>query len=131
MAIKWPGGDASRIVADTALSWANSALVNTERTVDLGSPEDVSRQPNAGLLVIVRNPSLVTDLAGEIRVQYIDSGTTRWAKLTSFTAVRNNADGEAFLIDAGLLTRTQVVLENATVLGGSDGFSARVVVRAF
>ena len=131
MAIKWPGGDASRIVADTALSWANSALVNTERSVDLGSPEDVSRQPNAGLLVIVRNPSLVTDLAGEIRVQYIDNGTTRWAKLTSFTAVRNNADGEAFLIDAGLLTRTQVVLENATVLGGSDGFSARVVVRAF
>lgn len=131
MARSWQGGDASQKIADQSLAWANSAPANTERSVDLGSPDDVARQPNGGLLVIVRNPSAVTDLTGELRVQYDDGGTTRYAKLTTFTVARSNADGEAFLIDAGLLTRAQVVLENVTLLGGSDGFSARVVVYAF
>lgn len=131
MAIKWPGGDASKLVADRSLQWANNDPANTEKTFDLGSPDDVARQPNAGLLVIVRNPSAVTELAGEIRVQYVDGGATRFAKLTSFSAVRSNADGEAFLIDGGLLVRTQIALKNSTLLGVADAFAARVVVYAF
>jgi len=131
MAREWHGGDACKKIADTSLTWANSSAANTERFVDLGSPESLERQPNSGLLVIVRNPSSVTELAGELRYEFDDAGTTRYATLTTFAASRANSDGQVFLVDAGLLLRGRVVLKNSTALGGSDTFPARVVVYAF
>ncbi len=132
MARTWPGGDASTRIANQSVSWANSDLAATEKLIDLGSPDAVSRQPSPGLLVIVRNPSTETDLAGEVRVRYDDGGTTRYATLGTFTATRANGDGQAFLIDGGLLAAGgQVSLKNAAQVGGSGAFSARVVVYAF
>jgi len=131
MAREWRGGDACKRIISTSLTWANSAAANTERYVDLGSPDDLERQPNSGLLVVVRNPSAVTDLAGEVRFEDDDNGTLRYPTFTTFTASRANSDGQVFLVDAGLLLRGRVVLENATILGGADGFSAHVAVYAF
>lgn len=132
MAREWRGGDASSLVTSRTVAWANNDVASTEKTVDLGSPDAVSRQPFPGLLVIVRNPSTETDLSGEIRVKYDDGGTTRYAKLSTFTAVRANADGEAFLIDGGILAAGgQISLKNVTQVGAAGNFSARVSVYAF
>lgn len=122
----------SRKIADAQVTWANSSAAGTERLVDFGSPAAFHRPPGAALLVVVRNPSSVTDLTGEVQVEYTDGGTVRYAKLTTFTAARANAGGEAFLIEGGLLAEGgQLSLKNATVLGGADTFSARVVVYAY
>lgn len=131
MARSWTGGDAASLITTRSVSWANSASQNTEVTVDLGSPDSLARSASPGLLVVVRNPSTVTELACEVRFQVDDNGTTRYPKLTSFSAIRANADGEAFLVDGGLLVRGQISLKNSTALGGSDGFSARVIVYGF
>ena len=108
-----------------SLDWANSAAANTEKFVDLGSPNDVARQSNGGLLVIVRNPSTITELAGESARGVHRQRHDAVRQLTTLTAIRANADGEAFLVDAGLLTRARIVLKNSTLLGGADAFSAQ------
>ena len=126
---------ASASVASTTAVWANSAAVNTETYTALTQP---SPNPGRLLLVIVRNPSTVTALTGKVRVRYQDpvGGTTRYADYSSpagvstFTVGVNNGDGQAFLVDGGLLTTGQVMLSNNTVLGGSDGFTASVQVHA-
>lgn len=117
-------------VIDTTVAWANSATANTQKTVDLpafGGDTDVR---NDLLLVIVRNPSSVTAVAGTANAKYLDpadSSTTRYAKVTSFTAAAANGDGEAFLIQGATLGQGgRLILQNATVLGGSDGFTASV-----
>lgn len=119
-------------IGDGTLTWANSSPLNTERTIDLTGPKNFARSVSAGLLVVVRNPSAITALAGESRVQYLDGATTRYAKLSAWTVARGNADGEAFLVDGGVLgDGCRIALQNTTVLGGADTFTVRVVVYAF
>lgn len=121
-----------RELTNTTVRWANSAAANTEVVVDLGVPGSVPRPAGAALLVIVRNPSSVTALAGESRVAFDDGGSEQQAKLASFTVARANGGGEGFLVDGGLLGRGgKIALRNSTVLGGSDGFTARVSVWSF
>lgn len=129
MARQWFGGDVSTKLADTTVTWANNDPQSTEKLVDLGSPDTPPRSSNPALLVIVRNPSAVTTLAGEVRVKYSDGGTTRYAKFATFVANTSDADGEAFLIDGGLIANGgQLSLKNSTALGAADTFAARVVV---
>lgn len=121
--------------------WANSAAVNTEVLKDL----DISGiNPGRLLMVIIRNPSTVTDLLCLVKWEWVDSvgSTTRWAALSTpsgpsyFTTLKQgssgaDADGQAFLIDGGLLAAGgKLSLKNVTALGGSDGFTASVQVHA-
>lgn len=114
-------------LADGTLTWANSAAVNTEKTLVVDPPSKQGME--ATLLIIVRNPSTVTALNGQAQVTYDDGGTTRYAKLATFTAAAGNGDGEAFIVDGGMLADgARISVKNATVLGGADGFSASVEV---
>lgn len=114
---------------DTTVTWANSDPVNTEKTIDI----DPAVDPGASrdVVVIVRNPSLETALTVEVQQPWVDAGTTRYAKLTSFTAAvtATNAGGEAFVIADALATGSfRLSLKNATAVGGSGAFSAAVQV---
>lgn len=114
-------------------TWANSAAVNTEKTVDIAaSSTDLAARD---ILIVVRNPSAVTAVTVAVKNTYTDpnGGTTRYAKLTSFTAavVGTSPDdgGESFLVSGALVSGgCRLSLKNATVLGGSDGFTASVQV---
>jgi hypothetical protein len=128
-------------VASTTAVWANSAGQNTEKLTNLTLP---STQFNPGrlLAVFVRNPSTVTALTAKVQHTWSDpvGGTTRYADLSNpaglstFTVALNNADGQVFLVDGGLLaggtTAARLSLKNITALGGSDGFTASVRVLA-
>lgn len=118
------------LLNDTTVTWANSAAALTEKVVDLDISA-VAISPNGGLLVIVRNPSTETALAGELRNTYVDGSTTRYSKLSAFVVASSNADGESFLFDSGLLAAQRVSLKNSTGLDGSGGFTARVQAWAF
>lgn len=114
-------------------AWANSAPVNTEKTIDLvASATDLAGRD---ILIVVRNPSAVTAVTVAVKNTYVDpsGSTTRYAKLTSFTAavVGTSPDdgGESFLVSGALVSGgCRLSLKNATALGGSDGFSASVQV---
>jgi len=124
------------VIQDATVSWSNSAAANSENTVDLDL-SSAALSPNGGLIVIVRNPSTETALAGELRVAYSDGATTRYAKLAPFTVSTNNAvggtsaDGEAFAFDGALLATQRISLKNSTALDSSGGFTARVQAWVF
>lgn len=119
-------------LANAEADWANRDAAGTGRSVVLPAPRVVRREVGGGLLVVVRNPSAVTALLGVVRDAYDDGGTQRWATRTTFDVARDNGDGEAFLIDGGVLgAGTQIVLRNVTELGDADAFRARIAVQVF
>jgi hypothetical protein len=126
-----PNGTAASTVA-----WANSAAVNTEKTLDIAPTADKTEvDPSNTILIIVRNPSSVTAINVAVKNKYTDpnGSTTRYAKLTSFTAAVVGTDpddgGEAFLVQGATLgLGCRLSLKNTVVLGGSDGFTASVQV---
>lgn len=121
--------------------WSNSISANVEVLKDL----DISGiNPGRLLVVIVRNPSTISDVLCQVKWEWVDSvgSTTRWAALSTptgpsyFTVLKQgstgaDADGQAYLVDGGLLAAGgKLSLKNVTALGGSDGFTASVQVHA-
>lgn len=118
-------------ILDTTVTWANSAAANTVQTASVTFSSDRVYAPSRALCVIVRNPSSQTALNGITQVQYTDNVTTRYAALALFTVgvTATNGDGEAFLMDGGIMGQgIRIALSNATTLNSSGTFSARVVV---
>lgn len=127
-------GNAARYneqIMNTTLTWANSAAANTVQTASVTFSSDRVYAVARSLLVIVRNPSTQTALNGVVQVQYT-SGSTRYSKLSGseFTVVQNNGslvdgDGEAFLIDGGIMGQgIRIWLSNVTALSSSGTFGA-------
>lgn len=130
------------VVASTQVTWANSSAADTEKLIDLDFGSAVN--PGRLLHVIVRNPSTVTIVKGLIKYEYVEptTGTTRYADLSTeagqsiFYVLKANdpvpsTDGQAFIIDGGLPNLGgRLSLKNMTALGGSDTFTASVLVTA-
>jgi hypothetical protein len=117
-------------ILDTTYAWANSAAANTTVTNSVTFGSDRVHAVGRRLLVIVRNPSSQTSLAGDVQVQYVDNVTTRYAYLYDFVAAvtATNGDGEAWLFEGGIMgAGIRIALANQTALNGSGAFSARVV----
>lgn len=123
------------LVNDPA-TWANSAAAGTEVELEFDGPAARPRDAIGGLLaVFVHNPSAVTALEVRLEFDFEDSGgTTRQATLStvsgdaSFTVSAGST--RVFLVDGGAPDGGRVVVSNATVLGGADGFTAQVRVQS-
>lgn len=119
------------IVFEGQVTWANSAPLNTVKTLDL--PHALA---DGDYEVEVRNPSAVTDLAVNVQTQEAadatyGGGSTRYPTFDSFVAAKNNVDGVTRLVKEWPIGSVQgrVSLQNSTVLGVADGFTADVRIR--
>jgi hypothetical protein len=113
---------------DQSIVWANSALVNTEKTVTYFKP---SRR-NQYYVLTVYNPSTVTDITARVYQKKRGlGGAERMAYLTSYTFTKTTGGDTT---DTGTTAKIlefpyvnddmSIVFSNDTVLGGSDGFTA-------
>jgi hypothetical protein len=116
-------------------TWASSIGSGIEVTVDLDNMPANMRVGRL-LLVLVRNPSTITALTGQIQVEWND-GSLRFADVSgpggpsTFTVNANNGGGQAFFVDGGLLAAGgRLSMRNNTALGGGQGFAASVQVYA-
>lgn len=138
----------NRKVANTSVAWANSSAANTTKDVDFDptvdefgkyiealSPEK-QRSHTGKYLVAVHNPSIVTALTVKAQVVWDDDAATeRVADLrdgsTDITlAVPTNSTKAMVFEGLGVGKKARVRLSNDTLLGASDGFTARVTVRS-
>jgi len=127
--------DSNIVDPNSGSIWANSALINTQKTVTVTAPANVR-----GLYeLIVYNPSTVTDLTVKIfNVQASNfAGASRNSYLTSVSIPKSQTiTGTAINCYSRLIqgvfngVNLYLVLSNDTALGGSDGFTAYSRVRA-
>lgn len=115
-------------LVNSKATWANSDSADTEKNVDITIPSTL--QKDACYLILIHNPSTVTDLSVVAKTEWTDSDAgTQYAGIHAFSVPSQQTKGVVLdgwvLADGGRLT-----LSNDTVLGGSDGFSAYVQVRA-
>lgn len=116
------------IDAEKTFTWANSAAANTQVSNSFIPPTILQAE---GLYVInVRNPSSVTALTViVINVENLSSAD-RDCELTRLSVP---ASGIRSFVVQGLFIGSgspKIIISNDTVLGGSDGFSAQVRIRA-
>jgi hypothetical protein len=119
------------IVFEGQVTWANSAPLNTVKTLDL--PHALA---DGDYEVEVRNPSTVTDLAVSAQIQEAadasyGGGSTRYPTHDTWVAAKSNVDGVTRLVKEWPLGSVQgrVSLQNSTILGVADGFTADVRIR--
>lgn len=109
----------SQVGGDVTYTWANSAAANTQGSASVAS---IGVGDEDEYKLIVYNPSAVSDITVTVRDTYANlGGGTRQGKVASFTAPKG--DTTVQLIH-GLSGAVVVQMQNATVLGGSDGFTA-------
>jgi hypothetical protein len=134
--VKVTSGGAARVVGagsneqvyDGTAAWANSAAQNTAVNIDITPPTVL--QGDALNLLIVTNPSTVTDLTVVVKNKGTFGGTARYPELTRYAVAKNLAEGKTFLVQGWMLGEgARLTLSNDTALGGSDGFTAYVRVR--
>lgn len=120
------------ILAETNVTWANSAAVNTEQLAALATMPAVAPLRSR---VFVRNPSVVTALT----VQAQEQRGARWFTVDEWTVLAAGAhadeQGQTAQQDVRIVshwplgTAARLRLRNATVLGAGDGFTGTVEVR--
>jgi hypothetical protein len=123
----------TQVGTDQTATYANSALINTQVTIDIAAPTYAKQRYK----IVVYNPSTVTDLTIKIMSTETSLGAgTRYAFLDSMTVPKSAAytgttinayEKEVEGIFTGAALR--LVVSNDTALGGSDGFSAYIRVR--
>jgi hypothetical protein len=118
-----------QVSTDRDITFANSALVNTQVTIDFTKPDQIRKKYE----LQVYNPSTITDLTVKVfHVEAnVDSTNTRYSLVTSITIPKyQTVTGTAFGMYSTLLqnifngVNVRFVISNDTVLGGSDGFTA-------
>jgi len=119
------GGDL--IDSEQYVTFANSAVINTQKTVTLAAPDEVRRR----YLLVCYNPSTVTDLTVKIMASRTMNSTTvntliatvkmeKSQAISGTTISANSVLIEGVFIGAGL----NLIISNNTALGSSGGFSA-------
>lgn len=122
-------GALNNLVADTSVSFADSAGQDTEQTADLGLPSHVPDDGRA--LVTIHNPSSVTALTVQPQIaETFPSGGAQHGDLGTTFAVPTQ--GTASFVVEGLLAGEggRLSITNDTVLGAGDGFTAEIRVRS-
>ncbi|KJS81648.1 MAG: hypothetical protein JM58_16365 [Peptococcaceae bacterium BICA1-8] len=117
------------ILAATDVVFANSALVNTQKVVEITKPDTQTSNMHE---IIIHNPSEVTDLT----LKCFNVETEGDAYITSVivpkkaTTTGTVMDTYSIFIE-GLFRGTDVklVISNNTALGAAEGFTAKVKVR--
>ena len=122
-------GGTPTLISNETVAWANSASVNTLKTIDIDIP-DVLSEDNK-YIVYVTNPSTETALDVTVSNQILDGATPRYPVLPggTFTVAAsspNGAGSEVTGLFVGLSGR--LVLDNTTQIGGAGAFTARVQV---
>ena len=118
---------------DQTLTWANSAVANTQVVVNVARPS----VPVSEYKVKVYNPSTVTDLTCKVfAVAAGLGGSGRDCLVTTFSIPKSQTmTGTAVNAHARLIhgifdgSALKLVFSNDTVLGGGDGFSATMRLR--
>lgn len=118
---------------DQTIIWANSAAINTQKTVTFTKPAS----PVSEYELIVYNPSTITDITVKIfNVETSLGDGTRDALVTTVSIPKSQAvTGTTINTQAKYLhgvfngTDCKLVLSNDTVLGVADGFSAYLRIR--
>jgi hypothetical protein len=126
----------NEIVLNTTLTWANSAVVNTAvNSADFTLNGDWQIGVPRFLMVYVRNPSTQTTIGLDITMKVLDSATNRYGLFRDGVVQQQGGDvstnvGEWFgPYEPGMFALGgRITGTNLTVLNGSGGFSARVVV---
>lgn len=126
-------------LANTTATWANGNAANTEKTIALaGLGEDDPASLRRLVRVIVKNPMSVA-LTAQLQVVYTDpnGGTTRYADVSNsaqqatFTVLEANGDGQAFLIDAAILSAGgRLSLKNKATAASAGSFVVSVQAHA-
>jgi hypothetical protein len=127
----------TKIGPDNAIVFANNALVNTQVNVDVTPDISTIPYPKTRSLLLVYNPSTITDLTikifaketafgGDVRYCLID--TVSIPKSQSITGTTVNAYEKIF---EGLFSGSSVrlVVSNDTALGAAEGFTAYARLR--
>ncbi len=119
-------GSNAQVGTDQDATWANSASANTAVNVDVAAPDPV--QAEGKYLIHVYNPSTVTALSLAIKTTLASfGGSTRYGELTYASVSANST--RSFLVQGWMLGGNgRITLSNDTILGGSDGFTAKVRV---
>lgn len=112
---------------ELTFTWANSSSANTQKTASIVAPTDLQRD---GLYAIsVRNPSSVTVLTIIcINVESL-GGNDRDCELARFSCPASGL--RTFIIQGWFIgsNGVKLILQNDTILGGSDGFTAQARIR--
>lgn len=125
------------LTADKTVTFANSALVNTQNNVDIVIDKTLVDNPTIKTQIAVYNPSTVTDLTVKLMsVETALGGGTRYCLVDTWT-VPKSAAATGTTVSAymktfdGLFNGTdlRLVVSNATVLGAAEGFTATLRVR--
>jgi hypothetical protein len=123
----------TQISTDQTVTWANSNVVNTQKTVTFTKPT----APISEYEIIIYNPSTVTDLTVKVfAVETALGGGTRDALVTTVSIPKSQSvTGTTINTQAKFLhgifnaSDCKLVLSNDLILGASDGFSAYVRLR--
>ncbi|MHB1000478.1 MAG: hypothetical protein ACYC27_14660 [Armatimonadota bacterium] len=112
-------------VVDTTVAWANSALINTEQTIDvalLAAPEKDGRY-----MITIINPSAVTAINVDICNLKTVGGVAKYPIVGSFQVLAS--ESRSVIVDGFIkLEAGRISLKIATALGGGDGFTLPVIV---
>lgn len=124
------------IGSDNAVTFANSALVNTQVNVDI-AVNAVYPSPRDRCVIEVYNPSTVTDLSIKVTAKAASfGGDTRYCLIDTLTIPKSQTltgtTVNAYLkIVEGMFVGEdlRLVVSNNKELGGSDGFAAYIRIR--
>lgn len=121
-------GRNSLVDSEKTLAWANSASANTQQTATFTAPTTL--QPDALYAINIYNPSAVTALTLIVQNTENLNGVDRACELARFSCPASGI--RTFIVQGWMLGAgsQKLVVQNDTVLGGGDGFSAYVRVRA-
>lgn len=118
----------AQVGIDSVVTWANSDVVNTQKTSVIPSPVDKKQEYE----LLIYNPSTITDLSCKIFISALDlQGATRQALLATITIPKSQVvTGTTINTHSRLLHGLfyggdiLLVFSNDTMLGVADGFTA-------
>lgn len=114
-----------QISTDQDATWANSAPANTAVNVDITKPTSAVGE----YMLTIYNPSTVTAITVNVYAIALTLGAgTRYSLITSLSFPANTTQSKFI---HGIFNGTDVrfELKNDTILGGSDGFTAKLRLR--
>lgn len=124
------------LVYEGNAAFANSAPQNTVVNLDVPAGGILSDDEEADFAVTVRNPSAVTALTVTLKSKEINDatfggGSIRYPEFQTITIPVSKPEGVETLVKGWPLAAAggRITVQNATVLGGADGFTADVRVR--
>ncbi|MHC1760515.1 MAG: hypothetical protein AB9917_13605 [Negativicutes bacterium] len=124
-----------QIGEDLPLVFANSAVANTQSVATVQSPSEgmTTNDPLQAYKIAVHNPSTVTDLTVKLLTVEADLADCLLDTLAipKAQAVTGTTISAHEFLTGGIFCggNLKLVVSNDTVLGGADGFTAKIRIR--